>query len=170
MWEVVTKGPQDLIMGTLRKPAAPLSPAHRPLVDRIHAALDDYVTPRHLGQLWRDMEVVLDRREGLVLRPDILFIVDGRESIVSDRVWGPPDMVLEITSPLTHSGKLEERVSWFSVAGVREYWLVQPEQREVAVLELAHGGVRRRLLFDDKTPIATPLLPEFDTPLGLLLR
>ena len=116
------------------------------------------------------MEVVLDRREGLVLQPDIIFIVDGRESIVSDRVWGPPDMVLEITSPLTHSGKLEERVSWFSLHGVREYWLVQPEQREVAILELAHGGVRRRVLFDEKTPITTALFPEFNTPLSALSR
>jgi Uma2 family endonuclease len=168
--DLVTRTPQDLIQGTTRKPAAPLSPAHQPLLGRIQTALDEYVTPRNLGRLWRDMEVVLDRREGLVLQPDIVFVVDGRESIVSDRVWGPPDMVLEVTSPLAHSGKLEERVSWFSVYGVREYWLVLPEHREVAVLELAHGGVRRRVLLDHKTPIRTPLFPEFDTPLSELLR
>lgn len=139
-------------------------------LSRIYAALDAYVTPRHLGRLLRDMDVVLDRREGLVLQPDIIFIVDGRESIVNDRVWGPPDMVLEVTSPLAHSGKREERVSCFSVHGVREYWLVQPEQREVAILELAHGGVRRRVLFDEKTPITTALFPEFNTPLSALLR
>lgn len=163
------QSPHDLIYGTPRKPAAPLSVAHEPLVARLHAALDEYVTPRRTGRLWRSIEVVLDRREGIVLQPDIIFIVDGRESIVSDRVWGPPDMVLEVTSPLIHSGKLEERVAWSSVYGVREYWLVQPEQREVAVLELAHGGVRRRVLFDHKTPIKTPLFVDFDRPLSELL-
>jgi Uma2 family endonuclease len=139
-------------------------------LSRIYAALDAYVRRSHLGRLLRDMVVVLDRREGLVLQPDIIFIVDGRESIVNDRVWGPPDMVLEVTVPLTHSGKREERVSCFSMHGVREYWLVQPGRREVAVLELAHGGVRRRTLFDAQTPITTPLFPEFDTPLSALLR
>jgi Uma2 family endonuclease len=146
------------------------SPAHQSLIEHIHATLDEYVTPRSLGRLWRDIDVVLNRREGLVVQPDIIFIVDGRESIVSDRVWGPPDMVLEVASPLSHSGKVEERVSWFSMYGVREYWLVQPEKREVAILELAHGGVRRRVLLDHKTPINTGLFPEFDQPLSELLR
>ena len=158
--------PQDLIYGTVRKPAAPLAVGHDKLVSRLHSALDTYVTSRSLGRLWVGVEIVLDRREGIVLQPDITFIVDGRESIVSDRVWGPPDMVLEVTSALTHSAQLEERVAWFSLYGVREYWLVQPAQKEIAVLELAHGSVRRRTLFDDITPVKSPLLPEFDRCLG----
>lgn len=161
--------PQDLIYGTVRKPAAPMAIGHDRLVSRLHTALDNHVTSKNLGRLWVGVEIVLDRREGLVLQPDITFIVDGRESIVSDRVWGPPDMVLEVTSPHTHSGKLEERVAWFSLYGVREYWLVQPQQKDVAILELAHGGVRRRTLFDDITPIKSPLLPDFDRCLGELL-
>lgn len=165
-----SSSPQDLIHNTSRKPAAPLSPAHEPLVARIHAVFDQYVTPRKLGRVWSRVEVVLDRREGIVLRPDITFVVEGRESIVTDFVWGPPDMVLEVTSPLTHSGELQERVALFSVCGVREYWLVQPEQREVALLELAHGGVRQRTLFDDHTTINTPLFAEFNTSLSELIR
>ena len=112
--------PKDLIYGTVRKPAAPLAVGHDKLVSRLHSALDAYVTSRSLGRLWVGVEIVLDRREGIVLQPDITFIVDGRESIVSDRVWGPPDMVLEVTSTLTHSAHLEERVAWFSLYGVRE--------------------------------------------------
>jgi hypothetical protein len=49
---------------------------------------------------------------------------------------------------------------------VREYWLVEPSHKEVAILELAHGSVRRRTLFDDVTPIKSPLLPDFDRCLG----
>ena len=161
--------PQDLIHGTFRKSSAPPAIAHDKLVSRLHTALDAYVTPRSLGRLWVGVEIVLDRREGIVLQPDITFIVDGRESIVSDRVWGPPDMVLEITSPLTHSGQLEERVAWFSLYGVREYWMVQPTQKDVAILELEHGSVRRRTLFDDITPVKSPLLPDFDRCLGEFL-
>jgi Uma2 family endonuclease len=120
------------------------------------------VTTNSLGRLCVNTEIVLERREGIVLRPDITFIVEGRESIVSDRIWGPPDMVLEVISPLAHSGPLEERVAWFSLYGVREYWLVQPQHQDMAILELAHGGVRRRTRFDDITPLASPLLPDFN--------
>ena len=161
--------PQDLIYGSFRKSSAPLNIGHEKLVSRLHSALDAYVTPRSLGRLWAGVEIVLDRREGIVLQPDITFIVDGRESIVSDRVWGPPDMVLEVTSPIAHSGSLEERVAWYSLYGVREYWLAQPHLEELAILELAHGGVRRRTLFDDITPLKSPLLPDFNRCLGEFL-
>lgn len=157
------------IYGTVKGLAAPPPVGRDKVVSRLHAALEAYVTPRSLGRLWVNTEIVLERREGIVLRPDITFIVDGRESIVSDRVWGPPDMVLEVTSPLEHSRALDERVAWFSLYGVREYWLVQPQNEDVAILELAHGGVRRRTLFDDITPMKSPLLPDFNRCLGELL-
>jgi Uma2 family endonuclease len=160
--------PQHLIYGSVRA-SAPLHIGRDELVSRLHTALDAYVTPRSLGRLWVGVEIVLERTEGIVLQPDITFIVDGRESIVSDRVWGPPDMVLELTSPLTHSGQLEERIAWFSLYGVREYWLVNAPQEDVMILELAHGGVRRRTLFDDITPLRSPLLPDFNRCLGEFL-
>lgn len=152
--------------------SATLSPSHQSIVERIHLALEDYVRPRKLGRLWTaPMEVVLDRREGIVLKPDIIFIAEGREGIVSDIVYGPPDMVLEVTSlPLGPAkGKLEERVGWFSVYGVREYWLIHHEQRGAVVLELAHGGVRRRTLFPGETPLRSPLFPDFDRSLAEIL-
>jgi hypothetical protein len=40
---------------------------------------------------------------------------------------------------------------------------------DVASLELAHGGVRRRTLFDDITPLKSPLLPDFNRCLGEFL-
>ena len=140
------------------------------LASRLHAALDTYVTSRSLGTVWARVEVVLERREGIILQPDLAFIVEGRESIVSgDRVWGPPDMVLDVTSPHTRSAALDERIAWASLYGVREYWLVQPQDNEVTVLELAHGGVRRRTYFDDITPLQSPLLPDFNRCLADLL-
>ena len=151
---------------------ATLSPSHQSIVERIHLALEDYVRPRKLGRLWTaPMEVVLDRREGIVLKPDLIFIAEGRESIVSEFVYGPPDMVLEVTSlPLGPSKeKLEARVGWFSVYGVREYWLIHYEQRDAVVLELAHGGVRRRSLFPGETPLRSPLFPDFDRSLAEIL-
>lgn len=161
--------PQDLAYGTVRRSIPSASVSHDTLVTRLHAALDAYVTLKALGRLWVGMDVVLDRQGEIVLQPDISFVVDGRESIVSDRILGPPDMVLELGSPLMHAGRLDERVAWFSLYGVREYWLVQPQHEDVTILELANGGVRRRRLFDDITPLQSPLLPEFDRCLGELL-
>lgn len=154
------------------KPAATINPSRESIVERVHLALEDYVRTHQLGRLWiGPMEVVLDHREGIVLKPDIIFITEGRESIVSDRAYGPPDMVLEVTSLSSGpgKGKLEERVGWCSVYGVREYWLIHPEQREVAILELAHGGVRSRTLFPQTTPLRSPMFPDFARSLAAIL-
>ena len=162
--------PQYPVYGTTGQPAAARHPiGHDTLVSRLHTALDVYVKSKSLGRLWVGVEVVLDQREHIILQPDIAFIVDGRESIVRDRVWGPPDMVLEVTSPLIHPDQFQERVAWFSLYGVREYWLVQPQPKNIAILELAHGAVRRRRLFDEFTPVTSPLLPEFGRCVGEFL-
>ena len=149
-----------------------VNPSRESIVERVHLALEDYVRTQHLGRLWTaPMEVVLDHREGIVLRPDIIFVTEGRESIVSDHAYGPPDMVLEVTSLPSGPGKekLEQRVGWCSVYGVREYWLIHPEQREVAILELAHGGVRRRTLLPETTPLRSPMFPTFERSLAEIL-
>jgi Uma2 family endonuclease len=160
---------QHPVYGIVRSPFAPRPMARDTLVNRFHAALNAYVTAKSLGKLWLGIEVVLERREGIILQPDITFVVDGRESIVSDRVWGPPDMVLDVTSPHLRSTARDERIAWFSLYGVREYWMVQPQDAEATILELAHGGVRRRRHFDDVTPLQSPLLPDFNCCLGDLL-
>ena len=46
---------------------------------------------------------------------------------------------------------------------------MEPEQRELAILELAHGGVRRRTLVDGTTPVNSVLLPEFNRSLADVL-
>ena len=76
-------------------------------------------------------------------------------------MWGP-DMVLEVTSALTHSGQLEERVAWFSLYGVREYWLVQPAQKEIAVSSLRMAASAAERSSTTLRPSNRRSLPEFD--------
>jgi Uma2 family endonuclease len=162
--------PIQRVRSTAPQPVTLLRRSYRPLVARLLSALNEYVTRGRLGRVLNGVDVVLDRRADLVLTPDITFIVEGRESIVRERIWGPPDMVLDVTSPLTHSGQLEARVAWFSGAGVQEFWLVQPDRRELVILDLAHGGVRRRTLLGDRAPMNSALLPEFNKTLRQMLR
>lgn len=162
--------PEQLVRSTAPQPVTLLPRPYRPLVARLFSELNEYVTRSGLGRVLNDVDVVLDRRADRVLTPDITFIVEGRGSIVRERIWGPPDMVLDVTSPLTHSGQLEARVAWFSGAGVREFWLVQPDRRELVILDLAHGGVRRRTLLGDSAPMNSPLLPDFNKTLCQMMR
>jgi Uma2 family endonuclease len=86
------------------------------------------------------MDVVLDYDNALVLQPDVMFISHEREAIIRDFVHGPPDLVVEVTSLGTARYDRTEKSEWYRRYGVREYWLVDPSQHTVTVLDLSSAG------------------------------
>ena len=94
-----------------------------------------------------------------MLQPDLFFVSKAREHIVTDRVWGAPDMVLEVLSPNPRIGDLDQRIDWFASYGVRECWLVHQLTRQIEVLQLAERGVVGRKAFVAITSIESVVLP-----------
>ena len=78
----------------------------------------------------------------LIVQPDLFFVSNDRAHIVTDRVWGAPDLVIEVLSPFPRIGSTDERVRWFMQYGVRECWLLQQDERSVKVLQFSSGGYR----------------------------
>ncbi len=44
------------------------------------------------------VDVVLNQQPPLVVQPDVVLVAKDRLSIVSDRVWGPQDLVVDVLS------------------------------------------------------------------------
>lgn len=165
-----TLRPQELIYGALRVADAP-TPRHQATLFEFAIALHQHVKATAAGRIWiAPIDVILDRDRALIVQPDLIFVSDKRRSIVTDRVWGAPDMVLEVLSPHPRIGRIEERVGWFASYGVRECWLLHQIERRLAVLTLANGGVASRELFDERTPIRSAVLPGFDEKLASILE
>jgi len=73
-----------------------------------------------------------------VVQPDVIIVCD--ESILDDkRCNGTPDMAIEILSPSTSRHDRIVKLNLYLKAGVREYWIVDPEDRSVAVHILENG-------------------------------
>lgn len=160
--------PQELVWGVVRDAAAP-TPGHQWVVGQFHVALKDHVEQRG-GRVWLSpIDVVLDRDRHLVVQPDLVVVTAARLGIVTDRVWGPPDLVIEILSPRPRIGTLQERIEWFSRYGVRECWLVHQNARTVEVLEFSSGTVAGRRLFLTQEDIRSSVLPAFSVTPGLIL-
>jgi len=77
------------------------------------------------------MDVVLD--EGEVLQPDLLWIAPERQAIISKRIMGAPDLVIEILSPSTLKRDRGPKFSLYERYGVRELWLVNPAPPSIEV-------------------------------------
>ena len=73
-----------------------------------------------------------------VVQPDLLVVCD-KDKLDRHGVHGAPDFVLEVTSPSTHRNDLYVKFSLYRRAGVREYWIVDPEAKAVQTFTLEDG-------------------------------
>ena len=162
--------PTELIYGRLRVAESPL-PRHQAVVLDLTLALASHVQERGLGQIWiSPLDVILDAERALIVQPDLFFISNERSHILTDRVRGAPDLVVEVLSPNPRIGRLGERIGWFQDYGVRECWLVHQLERRIEVLNFVGTNVVAREAFDERTPIRSRVLPDFDRTLGAMLR
>ena len=81
-----------------------------------------------------------DRPEdvGTVVQPDLMVVCDHGKG---DRhgVHGAPDLVIEILSDSTRRTDRLTKFNLYQRAGVREYWIVDPDSLTVAVHLLQDG-------------------------------
>jgi Uma2 family endonuclease len=157
--------PCELAYGVMRVADAP-SIAHQRMVGELFLALTAFVRPRRLGEvLLAPTDVVLDFDRALVVQPDLVFVSAERSHIAADRVYGAPDLAIEVLSPYARVGRVEEQVGWFAQYGVRECWLVDLAARRIAVLGLSERhGVSRRTLHGFGEPLASDVLAGFVAP------
>jgi Uma2 family endonuclease len=154
--------PQQLAFGVLHVADSPTT-FHQAAVASLFLALHEHVRPRQLGTVWlAPLDVVLDAERALVVQPDLFVVCPGGAADVGDKVFGPPDLVVEVLSPAPRVGEIAERVTWFREYGVRECWLVHQLSRSVETLRFAaDGGIVRRT-WERSDAIQSAVLPDFD--------
>jgi Uma2 family endonuclease len=152
---------QELIYGSLRVEESPLF-RHQNLLLELAVLLRVFVGQHRLGTVCiAPQDVILDPARALVLQPDLMFISKMREEIISDHIWGAPDLVIEVMSPHPRIGKLDERIGYFKQYGVKECWLIHQLAREIEVLALQEHGADNRRMFRGVQAIESRVLPEF---------
>jgi Uma2 family endonuclease len=164
-----TTQPQELVWGYVRDAPSP-EPRHQNAVLDFAIAWREHVQDHQLGVvIISAMDCVLDRDRALIVQPDLLFVSEPRLYIVTDRVWGAPDLVLEVLSPKPRIGTLTERLGWFAEYGVKECWLYHQFDRALEVIEFEAGKEvsRRRFEFHDR--IVSKLWPLFDRSCAAIL-
>lgn len=86
-------------------------------------------------------DVQLDRDKYTMVQPDLMIVCDG-EKLRTRVCYGAPDLAVEVMSPSSRSRDAVLKLNKYAKAGVREYWLVDPENRSVIVcLPETDGGI-----------------------------
>ena len=152
---------QELIYGTLRVEESPQF-RHQNLLFELAVLMRVFVGQHKLGVVCiAPQDVILDPARALILQPDLMFISKQRQEIISDHIWGAPDLVVEVMSPHPRIGKLEERIRYFAQYGVKECWLVHQLSREIEVLRLQEFGADNRRTFSGVQAIESTVLKAF---------
>jgi len=129
----------ELIEGEVYMMTAP-SRAHQEILIEITGQFRDYLKGEVSKVLIAPFAVRLNAEQGddTVLEPDLLVVCD-MEKLDDKSCVGAPDLVLEILSPSTLSRDKVYKLNQYLMAGVREYWIVDPDGKNVAVHILDNG-------------------------------
>ena len=97
--------------------------------------------------------VKLFKDDKTVVEPDISVICDMNK-LTEKGCTGAPDWIIEIISPSNPGHDYIRKLNLYADAGAREYWIVDPMVKEVAVYHLEKGSFRAKAYtFQDRIAV-----------------
>jgi Uma2 family endonuclease len=152
---------EELIFGTLRVAESP-GVRHQDLLLELAILMRVFASQHQLGRVFvAPLDVILDPARALIVQPDLFYVSKMRQDIITDRIWGAPDLVVEVMSPHPRIGRLQERIEYFAHYGVRECWLLHQLSRSIEVLTLNGYGVESRQTFSEVERLRSAVLRDF---------
>ncbi|MBI5562193.1 MAG: Uma2 family endonuclease [Deltaproteobacteria bacterium] len=154
----------EVMEGALMVVPAP-NTRHQRISGRIEFILKRFVMDNGLGELlYAPADVVF--RDDVVVQPDILFISKERAGIIGEQaIMGAPDLVVEIISPSSSFNDSVKKRDIYQRFGVKEYWLVFPEEKAVEIMTVEDGLYRELCSAKDEGRVRSKLLHGFELEL-----
>ncbi|MBO4288610.1 MAG: Uma2 family endonuclease [Lachnospiraceae bacterium] len=143
----------ELIDGTFFVMEAP-GTLHQGLSAEIYGQLRDHIRDKKGSclPLYAPIDVQLDCDNRTMVEPDVLVLCD-RSKLIRRCIYGAPDLVMEILSPSTRKKDCSLKLHKYCNAGVREYWIIYPEEKKVVVYDFENDAPPRIYGFDAKIPV-----------------
>ena len=143
----------ELIDGVFYDMASP-SVIHQLIAGQIFVQLNSFLRKKKASCVpcIAPVDVQLDCDDRTMVQPDILVVCD-REKIQKSGIFGAPDFVAEILSKATRRKDMVVKLAKYAQAGVREYWLIDPDKQNVLVNDLKNMEFPSIYGFDAKIPV-----------------
>ncbi len=135
----------EIIDGEVFMMAPAPSRWHQEISGALFAQLYNYLEGKRCKVYHPPFDVRLFEQEGdkpedvdTVVEPDLTVVCD-MDKLDDHGCKGAPDLIIEILSPSTRRHDRLVKLGLYQRAGVREYWIVNPEDKTVQVLLLEDG-------------------------------
>lgn len=103
-----------------------------------------------------------------VVQPDLFYVSAERRAIIQERIEGVPDLCIEVLSPGTARRDRGETLALYLASGAREYWIVDPIERQIEFLVERDG--RFAVALPSGADYRSEVLPEVHLDLAALWR
>lgn len=124
----------ELSEGELLMPPHPTR-RHQVAVEECYVQLRNFVRERNLGEV-HIAPLPVPLWPGKIREPDVFFMAQEHRKWIDDQVFGPPDLVIEVTSSNTRYTDRVEKSAEYARATIPAYWIIDPEARTVEVFIL----------------------------------
>ena len=115
---------------------------HNRIAGFVYKLLSIYVERRQLGEAFIERILMHLQATTSARMPDVLFVSKSRgEQLRHTYLDGAADLAVEVVSPDSVDRDKSEKFSEYQIAGVREYWIIDPARKTAEFYEL---GTDRR--------------------------
>lgn len=99
------------------------------------------------------------KKNTTVVQPDLCIICDEAK-LDEQGCNGAPDLIVEILSPNNSKHDVDTKFKLYEESGVKEYWIVEPNERLVLVYTLQNNTYIGLKPFTEGEIIVSPLFPD----------
>jgi Uma2 family endonuclease len=121
-------------------------------------------------------EVAVSGARVSVRLPDLLLLSEELATVLEDASRSivlmdmpPPLLAVEVVSPSQEKRDYRYKRSEYAARGIAEYWIVDPIQKQVTILELVEGFYEEKV-YRDSNRIYSPLLTQIDLTAERILQ
>ena len=151
-------------------PSPSPSRKHQAVSLRFQLLLVDAVLRPGLGEVY-DAPFDVKLREDTVYQPDLLVVLrEHADRLRETHVEGAPDLIVEVLSPSTAHLDLWQKRYDYAQAGVREYWIADPDTRRVELYVLEGERLVLAETAQGQGRLRSRLLPDLEVDLEALFR
>ncbi len=173
-WQALPQSKQryEIVDEKLIMPPSPTSD-HQWIAGRIFLHISIFVDERGLGVvLAAPLDIVIRQEPLRVRQPDVLYLSAERTGITRRAdlqahpiLEIPPDLVVEVLSPSNTRGGIADKLEDYRRFGVRECWLVDPENNTLEVLGLSPAGIAPEVVYGVEDTLRSGVLDGLELPL-----
>jgi len=112
---------------------------HQDMVGEIYRLIANYLAINKIGRVFiAPTDVHLSDEN--IYQPDILFVTNKKSNIINETaIYGTPDLIIEVISTGTKQYDLKIKMRNYEKNGVLEYYIIDPEDKEVIAYYLVQG-------------------------------